>query len=176
MADPAFEVGKAARKILIIGSVGAGKTTLARRLCRKTGIPHYELDCVAHEGEGKSRRKRTPQEQMEVLRQVDLTGAWIFEGTLRESYAEILAWAESIVFLDPPLPLRKALIFLRFIKQCLGLEQCHYKSDIKMLCLMYKWTREFEASRPAFEARLKASGGQVVYLKYKSEYSINEMC
>lgn len=78
MADATFEEGNFVRKILIVGSVGAGKTTLARWLCRKTGIPHYELDCVAHEGEGKNRRKRTPQEQMEVLRQIDLTGVWIF--------------------------------------------------------------------------------------------------
>ena len=175
MADATFEEGNFVRKILIVGSVGAGKTTLARWLCRKTGIPHYELDCVAHDGEGINRRKRTPQEQMEVLRQIDLTGAWIFEGTLRESYAEILMWAECIVFLDPPLPLRKALIFLRFIKQCLGVEACHYKPDVKMFRLMYKWTREFEASRPAFEARLKVYGGRVMHAKHLNEKSINEM-
>ena len=176
MPDAAFEGGKAVRKILIIGSVGAGKTTLARRLCLKTGIPHYELDCVAHEGEGESRRKRTPEEQMEVLRQIDLSGAWILEGTLRESYTEILAWAESIVFLDPPLLLRKTLIFLRFVKQRLGVEICHYKPDFKMLRLMYKWTRDFEAARPAFEARLKAFGERVVHVKLLKEYSINEAC
>ena len=162
MADATFEEGNFVRKILIVGSVGAGKTTLARWLCRKKGIPHYELD-----GEGINRRKRTPQEQMEVLRQIDLTGAWIFEGTLRESYAEILMWAECIVFLDPPLPC--------FIKQCLGLETCHYKLDVEMLRLMYKWTREFEASRPAFEARLKAYGGRVMHAKHLNEKSINEM-
>lgn len=36
----------ALRKIHIIGSVGSGKTTLARKLSNQLGIPHYELDNV----------------------------------------------------------------------------------------------------------------------------------
>ena len=34
------------KKIHIIGSVGSGKTTLARQMSKKLNIPYYELDNV----------------------------------------------------------------------------------------------------------------------------------
>lgn len=36
------------KKIMIIGSPGAGKTTFARALSRRVGIPLYHLDAIWH--------------------------------------------------------------------------------------------------------------------------------
>ena len=36
------------RKVIIIGSPGAGKSTFARKLREKTGLPLYYLDLIWH--------------------------------------------------------------------------------------------------------------------------------
>ena len=36
-------------KILIIGIVASGKTTLAKKLSRKTNIEYYEIDSIVHD-------------------------------------------------------------------------------------------------------------------------------
>jgi adenylate kinase family enzyme len=142
------------RKILIIGIVASGKTTLAKRLSQKINIPWYELDCIVHHQSEEGRYKRSPDEQVEVIMDIDSRGQWIFEGTDRESYHCLFDMADTIIFLDPPLWKRKLRIFSRFLKQNLGIEKCHYKSDIAMLKMMYKWTNDFEKNRANFEAKL----------------------
>lgn len=58
-------------KILIIGIVASGKTTLAQNLAQQLGIPWYELDSIVHHLTPAGRSKRTPAEQMEVIREID---------------------------------------------------------------------------------------------------------
>ena len=141
-------------KIYIVGIVASGKSTLARLLSSEMGIEHYELDVIVHGEKGELAHRRTPAQQRELICHIDAGGSWIIEGTYRESCHMVLDLADRIVFLDPPLGLRKRRIFTRFIKQKLGMEACRYESDIEMLRLMYKWTRDFERDRPKFEARL----------------------
>ncbi|KQY83313.1 hypothetical protein ASD24_13630 [Paenibacillus sp. Root52] len=142
------------RKIFIIGIVASGKTTLAKRLSNQLSIPWHELDNIVHHHTLEGRNKRTPEEQVEVIYDIDRSGDWIFEGVHRESYNCLLDMADTIIFLDPPLWKRKIRILTRYIKQNLGLERCDYKPDIAMLKMMYTWTSNFEHNRPAFEAKL----------------------
>ncbi|WP_256762162.1 hypothetical protein [Cohnella sp. WQ 127256] len=142
------------RKIFIVGIVASGKTTLAKRLSKQLNIPLYELDCIVHAETKDGRRKRSPEEQAEVINEINSRGQWIFEGTDRESYRCVFEMADTIIFLDPPLWKRKLRIFTRYLKQNIGIEKSHYKADIKMLKMMYRWTRDFELNRDDFESRL----------------------
>nr|WP_154893525.1 hypothetical protein [Paenibacillus xylanexedens] len=142
------------KKILILGIVASGKTTLAKEISQKINIPWYELDTIVHHETPHGRNKRTPDEQIAVIQDIDRYGAWIFEGTDRASYRCLWDMADTIIFLDTPLWKRKMRIFLRFIKQNLGIEKSHYTSDVQMLKMMYKWTRDFERNRVDFEKRL----------------------
>lgn len=142
------------KKILILGIVASGKTTLAKEISQKINIPWYELDTIVHHETPHGRNKRTSDEQITVIQDIDRHGAWIFEGTDRASYRCLWDMADTIIFLDTPLWKRKTRIVLRFIKQNLGIEKSHYTSDIRMLKMMYKWTRDFERERKEFEKRL----------------------
>lgn len=142
-------------KIYIIGIVASGKTTLAKNLSKELNITYYELDCIVHHKTETERYKRTPEQQLEVIKNIDSKGDWIIEGTYRESCHYLFDMADKIIFLDTPLLKRKYRIFLRYIKQQLKIEKCHYKSDFKMLRLMYKWTNDFELNRTEFVKMLK---------------------
>lgn len=152
------------RKVLIIGIVASGKTTLAKRLSKNINVPWYELDCIVHHQTATGRNKRTADEQVDVIMNIDKNGPWIFEGIYRESYQCLLEMADTIIFLDTPLWKRRVRIFTRFLKQKIGIEKCHYKSDIMMLKMMYKWTRDFESNRKSFEAKLQLYKNKVIRL------------
>ncbi|SDT40324.1 Adenylate kinase [Paenibacillaceae bacterium GAS479] len=157
-------------KILIIGIVASGKTTLAKRLSIQLNIPWYELDCIVHHRTSEESYKRTADEQVEVIMEIDEHGPWIFEGTDRESYSCLFEMADTIIFLDPPLWKRKIRIFTRYLKQNLGIEKCHYKSDLKMLRMMYKWTRNFELKREQFESKLQPHKHKLIRLANSSGF------
>lgn len=137
-------------RIFIVGIVASGKTTLAKRLSKETNVPCFELDSIVHVKTESGRYKRTPEEQVKEIKRIDSLGDWIMEGTPRQSYHCLFEMADKIIFLDPPLWLRKYRILTRFVKQQLHIESCHYKSDLHMLKMMYKWTSDFEDNRQQF--------------------------
>lgn len=79
--------------------------------------------------------------------------------------------ADTVIFLDPPILMREFRILKRFIKQQLRIEKCHYKSDFKMLKLMYKWTIEFEKDQKNFEVMLQQYQGKVLKLINNTDLS-----
>ncbi|MEC0240128.1 hypothetical protein P4H66_09730 [Paenibacillus dokdonensis] len=150
------------KKIFIIGIVASGKTTLAKRLSKHVQIPWYELDCIVHYQSNNGRVKRTQQEQFDVIKDIDRQGHWIFEGTDRESYQCLYEMADTIIFLDTPLWKRRLRIVTRYLKQQLRLEKAHYKSDFRMLKMMFKWTDDFERNRGCFEAKINLYKDKVI--------------
>lgn len=157
-------------KVLIFGSVASGKTTLARKLSEKLDITHYEGDNIAWGFRDNGERyKRSGTEQAEIIEEINQKSDWIIEGTYRASQKILYDYADKIVFLDTPLLLRKFRIVLRFIKQQLGLEKCHYKSDFKMFKLMFKWTKDFEAKRQEHEARLMEYPEKLIWISNPKE-------
>lgn len=156
-------------KILIFGIVASGKTTLAKQLSKQLNIPWYEGDCIAWGFPNEERYKRTNEEQLEIIKEIDKQKEWIVEGTYRESQKILYELADKIIFLDVPLYLRKIRIVKRFIKHKLGIEKCHYKSDFEMLKYMFKWTNEFENDRFIHEERLNRYGEKVIRIKSNKE-------
>ncbi|MCM3627388.1 hypothetical protein M3194_08420 [Paenibacillus glycanilyticus] len=150
------------RKIFIAGIVASGKTTLARRLSEELHISWCELDAIVHHRTPSGRTKRTAEEQLEVIKEIDKAGSWIFEGTDRDSYQCLYRMADTIIYMDTSVWVRKWRILSRFAKQKLGMEQCHYNPDLRMLRMMFTWTRDFERNRPAFEDKLRLHGDKVI--------------
>lgn len=139
-------------KILIVGTVGTGKTTLARKLSKEYNIKYYEIDSIVHDDVNK--KKRTPQQQNEIISNINKEDGWIIEGVLRENLEYLLEIAEKIIYLDIPKNTRNKRILTRYIKQKIGIEKSNYKPSLKMLKMMYKWSNEFEKNREGFENKL----------------------
>jgi adenylate kinase family enzyme len=139
-------------KILIVGIVASGKTTLARKLSKILGIVHYEIDSVVHDDINNV--KRSEKEQKKIFKDINKEDNWIIEGTLRQHLFYLCDMADKIIYLDIPLKVRKKRIFTRFVRQLFGIEKCNYTVNLKMLKLMYKWTGDFENNRMEFEEKL----------------------
>ena len=75
-------------KILIVGIVASGKSTLARRLSSLYNIDCYEIDSIVHDD--MNNRKRSNSEQQEIIREIDKNDSWIIEGTLRKNLDNLL--------------------------------------------------------------------------------------
>ena len=154
-------------KILIIGIVASGKTTLAKKLSKEYNIKHYEIDLIVHDD--KDNYKRTNEEQQNLIKRINENDNWIIEGTLRKNLFNLLQLADIIIYLDIPLIVRKRRILTRFIKQKLRIEKSNYKPDLKMLKNMYKWTKDFEKNKREFENTISKSGKKIIVLKSKKE-------
>jgi adenylate kinase family enzyme len=87
------------RRVLVIGSAGAGKSTFAARLAERTGLPLVHLDAI-YWAPGWI---KTPKE--EWSRTVDgllARDAWILDGNYAGTMDRRLAACDTAVFLDLP--------------------------------------------------------------------------
>lgn len=133
------------KKIHIIGSVGSGKTTLAKEMSLKLEIPFFELDNVVWERQKSGDIRRTEQERDEYLRQILQSESWIIEGVHNEDWvSDSFHHADLIIFLDTQYSIRTWRIIKRFIKQKLNLEKANYKPTFRIFIKMFKWNRYFE--------------------------------
>ncbi|MGP4073610.1 AAA family ATPase [Piscibacillus sp. B03] len=132
-------------KVHIIGSVGSGKTTLAKSLSKKYDIPHYELDNVVWKREQTGDIRRSEDERIDYLSSIVRTSSWIIEGVHNEEWVfDSFKQADVIIFLDTNYHIRTIRITKRFIKQKLGFEKANYKPTFDIFFKMFKWNRIFE--------------------------------
>lgn len=83
------------RRILVAGSAGAGKSTLARELSARLGLPYSELDSLYHGPDW------TPREGfVRDVEQIVATDAWVSEWQYTPVRPLLLGRAELLVALD----------------------------------------------------------------------------
>ncbi|GGI44655.1 DNA topology modulation protein [Paenibacillus marchantiophytorum] len=132
-------------KIHIIGSVGSGKTTLARNLSRKINVPYYELDNVVWKRHKSEDIRRSDEERDEYLNTIIRTDRWIIEGAHNHEWVfKSFQNADLIIFLDTPYAIRIIRITKRFILQKLGIEKANYKPTFTIFKKMFEWNAGFE--------------------------------
>lgn len=87
------------RKVMIIGSGGAGKSTLARQLGEILGLPMIHLD-AAYWNAG---WQPTPDpEWQEIVQRIVQQDAWIMDGNYGGTMDIRLPIADTVIFLDLP--------------------------------------------------------------------------
>jgi adenylate kinase family enzyme len=94
-------IGSSAARIVVIGNSGGGKSTLARELAARRGLPHIEIDAILWQPGW----TLAPREIYDGEHARAIAGErWIIDGLgRRESIAARLARATEIILVDMPL-------------------------------------------------------------------------
>jgi hypothetical protein len=87
------------RRIAVLGTTGVGKTTFARALAARLGVPHVELDALYHEAGWKQATDPVFRKRV-----TDATAGdgWVTDGNYSRVRDIIFGRADTIVWLDLP--------------------------------------------------------------------------
>ncbi len=129
------------KKIYIIGAVGTGKTTLAKKMSEKLNIKMYQLDKVVWDDDN-GNRKRTDEEVFDIFEKILKQDSWIIEDVGRKKFIEGIKKADMVYYIDLPNFVIYKRCILRWIKQKIGKEKYNYKPTLKGLIQMMKWARQ----------------------------------
>ncbi|EPD49721.1 DNA topology modulation protein FlaR [Paenisporosarcina sp. FSL H8-0542] len=133
-----------ANKIRIVGSVGSGKTTLARKLAVQKGIEMHSLDDVVWSRCAGGDIRNSEEKRDSQLADIISQPTWIIEGTHLGWSMKTFEEADQIIFLHPRLSVRLYRISRRFYKQKRGTENASYTPTWRMYGRMFKWTYHYE--------------------------------
>ena len=90
------------KKIIVVGSPGAGKSSFARKLRDKTGIPLYYLDLLFH----RSDRTTAGREEFDAaLREILWREEWIIDGNYQRTLPLRFEACTDVFFFDLPVEL-----------------------------------------------------------------------
>ncbi|KGX85608.1 P-loop NTPase family protein [Pontibacillus marinus] len=157
-------------KIHIIGSVGSGKTTLARNLSSQLRIPHYELDNVVWKKSENGDIRRTEQERDNYLSSIVQSKQWTIEGVHHKWVGESFHEADLIIFLDTPYSIRNYRIIKRFFLQKIGAEKANYIPTFQIFKRMFVWNKNYEnIEKPEILNMLTEYNHKLVILKDNKE-------
>jgi adenylate kinase family enzyme len=158
------------KKVLVIGSGGAGKSTLTRRLGEKLGLPVLHLDALFW----RPGWVETPRpEWRQTVEGLCAREAWVMDGNFSATLDVRLKACDTVVFLDMP----RTVCVWRALKRWVMYRKktrpdmaagCAEKFDLKFL----HWIWTFPSrSRPKVVARLDefAAGKRVVRLRSDAE-------
>lgn len=153
------------KRIIIIGSGGAGKSTLARRLGEITGIEVIHLDKL----HWKPNWTGTPKDEWRAIVEKELKkDAWVMDGNFGGTLALRLAACDTVIYLDFPRAiclyraLKRVFTYYNKTRPDMG-EGCRERLDFEFL--HWVWTFPSRA-KPEIEEKLKrfASEKNVVRL------------
>ena len=88
------------KKVIVLGSPGAGKSTFARKLRDRTGLPLYYLDMIWHRPD----RTNVTREEFDArLTDILKTDEWIIDGNYGRTLEMRLKACDTVFLLDYPL-------------------------------------------------------------------------
>lgn len=158
------------KRVLVIGSAGAGKSTFSRRLGERLGLEVIHLD-VAHWRPGWT---ETPKDEWRrKVEELCRGESWVMDGNYSGTLEPRLAACDTVIFLDLP----RAVCVWRVFKRVLTYrkntrpdmaEGCHEQFDLKFLLWVWNYPTR---SRPKVLRLLEqyAEGRRVVRLRSSAE-------
>jgi adenylate kinase family enzyme len=165
-----FYKGGLMKKVVLIGSGGSGKSTVARRLGKKLNINVYHLDVLFW----KPNWVGVPKEEQRTVQSDLVKGEeWIIDGNYGGTMEIRLNAADTIIFLD----IHRAICIYRALKRMIQYrnktrpdmgEGCEERFDFQF----FKWIWEYpKTKRPEILKKLEqlSNDKQVIILKSPKE-------
>ncbi len=161
------------RRVLVIGCSGAGKSTFAKRLATRTGLPLVSLDAAFWQP-GWVETPREPWRQ----RVADLVAGdnWIMDGTFVATLDLRLPRADTVIWFDHPRRVCMSWVLWR-IATTYGRGRpemapgCPERLDLGFL--RYVWTFDTQF-RPRIEAALSQHGRHLAPVMFRHDAQVRE--
>ena len=107
-------------RINVTGTTGSGKTTMARNLARRLGVPHVELDALHWDPNW----TEAPNEVFRERTSKALSGdEWVVDGNYSAVRDIVWSRANMVVWLDYSLPVILVQLWRRSIKRLVSQEE-----------------------------------------------------
>ena len=159
------------KKILVIGSCGAGKSTFSRRLGEITKLPVIHLDALFWNPDW----VETPKDEWRTKVENALRGdRWIIDGNYSGTMDLRLPASDTIIFLDIP----RAICVYRVLKR-VALYRKGSRPDMAKGCdekfdwEFVKWTWNYPTrSKPKVENLLKNVESEKTIIRLKSKKEV----
>ena len=114
------------KRIIIIGSPGAGKSTFSRNLRDRSGLPLYHLDNIWHQPD---RTTISREEFDEKLLAILAKESWIIDGNYSRTLELRLKYCDTVFLLDYPLEVCLAGVNDRIGKEREDIPWIEYEFD-----------------------------------------------
>ena len=158
------------KRVLVIGSGGAGKSTFAQRLGERLGLPVIHLDRLYW----RAGWVETPKDEWKLMVEELCTGEqWVMDGNYSGTLDERLAVCDTAIFLDLP----RLLCLWRVLKRSLMYwhrsrpdmaEGCREQLSGEFMLWIWNYPKR---SRPKVQRRLAehSDGKQIHVLRSSAE-------
>jgi adenylate kinase family enzyme len=100
------------RRVVVLGTSGSGKTTFARELAERLGLPHVELDALHWGPNWSGAPKALLRERVTAATSED---GWIIDGNYSPVRDAIWPKADTLIWLDYPM----TTVFTRVLRRTL---------------------------------------------------------
>ncbi|MGO4370497.1 DNA topology modulation protein [Paenibacillus sp. 2TAB19] len=162
------------KRVLIIGSAGAGKSTLSRKLSHLIEVPVIHLDRYYWQPNWVA----TPNDEWdEVVKSFAEQEAWIMDGNYSRTLDLRISRADTVIFLDAP----RLLCMYRIIKRRMQYqgrtrpdlnEQCPEKLDWSFIVWVWNYRKR---NRPTILRKLEAIEGEKTIIIAKSRKEVEAL-
>ena len=156
------------RRVAIVGCGGSGKSTVARELGRRTGLPVVHLDTLFWSSDW---QPCPPEEWEAIQRRLVAEERWIIDGNYGGTMEIRLAAADTVVFLDLPTHVCLRRVVLRRLRS-FGTPRTDLGPRDRLTLEFLRWIAAYRRTRrPGILRRLAAlpSEKRVVVLRSDSE-------